>query len=225
MTPFAPLEKSASARSYEEVRQRRKNLKLMAGGLVGAIPGAAMGAATAFEVPSALGGKKDQKSVLVRALVGALIGGGVGVGSAALGNAISDYADLDPMVPTVGVEHRRMGKSAGAGSNIIKAILNFGRGALRAPGDMIESGAHLLHGTHMTPLPEALGRAGQAGNLAGMGAIGVGGATGLEQLRSKLFKQQKQQGNGGAQMSDKQHAIIEAARKHREKHPGSTNLF
>lgn len=224
MTPSALLEKSASARSYEEVRQRRKNLKLAAGGLAGAIPGAMLGAASAVEAPSALGGK-DQKSVLLRALVGALIGGGVGVGGAAVSNAISDYADLDPMVPTVGVEHRRMGKSAGAGSNILKALLNFGHGALRAPGDMIESGAHLLHGTQMTPLPQALGRAGQAGNLVGMGAIGVGGVTGLEQLRRKLFKQQKQQGNGGAQMSDTQHAITEAARKHREKHPGSTNLF
>ena len=140
MTTFALLEKSASARSYEEVRQRRKNLKLAAGGLAGAIPGAMLGAASAVEAPSALGGK-DQKSVLLRALVGALIGGGVGVGGAAVSNAISDYADLDPMVPTVGVEQRRMQKEAFAQSSLKRLLQQLRLGSKPPPVSALQSRA------------------------------------------------------------------------------------
>ena len=164
MTPFAHLDKSASTRlSAEEVRQRRKNFKLAMGGLAGALPGAVIGAASAAEAPTSMGGT-DQKSVLLRALVGALIGGGVGTGVAAIGNKVNDYLDLDPIVPTVGVEQRRMEKKA------FGSLVRFGKGFARTPGTF----ASLLSGHGLPSFARELGTAGKVGEVAGIGATTLG---------------------------------------------------
>lgn len=116
-------EKSASTEaplkerlSDEEVQRRRKKLKLILGASLGGLQGAAMGAITGAtsagrSLEDRFNGRSNGKSALLRGLLGALIGGtggaALGAGGAALSNKITDYADIDPLVPTFATERRR----------------------------------------------------------------------------------------------------------------------